>query len=314
MTAFTRVLPGAVNNTGDTLALFLKLASGEVLTAFRNKTAFEMYQRVRTISAGRSVAFPMTGSLAARYVVPGETQIGQSMNHNEIVIGIDGELLADAFVASIDEAYAHWDVRAPITDAMGDALAQAYDRNVARNIVIAARSSNPVTGEFGGGTITAATVHTDASVLAASIYAAAQTLDEKFVGPEMRNCALRPAQYYLAVQRNDLINKDWDGRGSFADGTIQSVAGIKLMKSMNVPNSNDTALTSIPAAYRRDYSVTRAIVWTPDAVGTVKLLELKMEAEYQIRQRGNYMVASYAMGHGPLRMSAAVELRNAAPV
>ena len=116
------------------------------------------------------------------------------------------------------------------------------------------------------------------------------------------------------MQRNDLINKDWDGRGSFAEGTIQSIAGITLMKSMNVPNANDNANANIPLAYRRDYSVTRGIIWTPEAVGTVKLLEIKSEAEYQIRQRGWYMVSSYAMGHGPLRMQAAVELRNAAPV
>ena len=86
------------------------------------------------------------------------------------------------------------------------------------------------------------------------------------------------------------------------------------MKSMNVPQANDSANTSLPAAYRANYNTTRGIIWTPEAVGTVKLLELKSEAEYQIRQRGWYMVSSYAMGHGPLRREAAVELRNAAPV
>jgi hypothetical protein len=314
MTDFTRVLPGAVNNAGDNLALFLKLMGGEVLTAFKNKTMFEDKQQVRSISAGKSAAFPATGRLAARYVVPGVTQVGQAMNHNEVVIGVDGELLADAFVASIDEAYAHWDVRAPITESMGDALAQAYDLNVARNVVIASRSANVVTGEPGGANVQAATIHTDAAVLAAGLYTAAQTLDEKFIDAANRYAAFRPAQYYLAVQRNDLINKDWDGKGSYADGTIQSIAGITLMKSNNVPNANDNANSNIPTAYRRDYSVTRGIVWTPQAVGTVKLLDLKSEAEYMIRQRGWYMVSSYAMGHGTLRPPCAVELRSGTPV
>jgi len=311
MTDFTRLLPGAVNNAGDNLALFLKLAAGEVLTAFKNKTMFEQYHRVRNITAGKSVSFPATGRLSARYVTPGVTQVGQAMNHNEVTIGVDGELLADAFVASIDEAFAHWDVRAPITEAMGDALAQQFDQNVARNIIRAARGSNVVTGESGGTSITAATVHTDAAVLAASIYSAAQALDEKFVEDGNRRLALRPAQYYLAVQKNDLINKDWDGRGSYADGTIQSIAGITILKSNNVPGTDDSANSNIPAAYRLNYSTVRGVIWTPDAAGTVKLMDLKTEAEYQIRERGHYMVAAYAMGHGPIRPQCAVELKNA---
>ena len=312
MTDFTRVIPGQVNGAGDELALFLKLFSGEVLNAFNDKTLFDKMHRVREISAGKSAAFPATGKLNARYVVPGVTQAGQSMNHNEVVIGVDGELLADAFIASIDEAMAHWDVRAPIADQMGDALAQAYDKNVARNIVRSARASNVVTGLPGGANITNAAIHTDANVLAAAIFTGAQTMDEKFVS-EDRHLALKPAQYYLAVQKNDLINKDWDGRGSFAEGNIQSVAGVKIWKSNNVPSANDSANTSLPTAYRADYSVTKGVLWTPDAVGTVRLMGLKTEAEYQIRERGHYMVASYAMGHGPLRPQCAIELRSGAP-
>lgn len=310
MTDFTRVLPGAVNNAGSDVALFMKLFSGEVLNAFNDKTIFDKLTRVRQISAGKSAAFPATGKLNARYVTPGVTQAGQSMNVNEVVIGVDGELLADAFVASIDEAMAHWDVRAPIADQMGDALAQAYDLNIARNIVLSARASNVVTGLSGGAAITAATVHTDAAVLAASLYTAAQTFDEKFV-PNDRYVALKPAQYYLAVQKNDLINKDWDGKGSYADGKIQSVAGITIMKTNNVPQANDSANTAIPTAYRANFSTTKGIVWTPEAVGTVRLMGLKTEQEYAIRERGTYLVSSYAVGHGPLRPQCAIELKSA---
>lgn len=310
MTDFTRVLPGAVNNAGSDIATFLKLFSGEVLNAFNDKTIFDKLTRVREIRAGKSAAFPATGKLNARYVVPGVTQVGQSMNVNEVVIGVDGELLADAFVASIDEAMAHWDVRAPIADQMGDALAQAYDLNIARNIVLSARASNVVTGLPGGGNILNAAIHTDASVLAAALYTAAQTFDEKFV-PEDRYVALKPAQYYLAVQKNDLINKDWDGKGSYAEGKIQSVAGITIMKTNNVPVANDSANSAIPTAYRANFSTTKGIVWTPEAVGTVRLMGLKTEQEYQMRERGTYLVSSYAVGHGPLRPQCAIELKSA---
>jgi hypothetical protein len=45
-----------------------------------------------------------------------------------------------------------------------------------------------------------------------------------------------------------------------------------------------------------------------DAVGTVKLMDLAMEAEYQTRFQGTLMVARYAVGHGILRPECAVEI------
>ena len=44
------------------------------------------------------------------------------------------------------------------------------------------------------------------------------------------------------------------------------------------------------------------------AVGTVKLLDLATESEYQIERQGTLFVAKYAMGHGILRPECAIEL------
>jgi hypothetical protein len=312
MSDFTRVQAGAANSAGDDTALFLKVFGGEVLTAFTNLTIFDSKQRVRKIASGKSASFPATGRLSARYHTPGTTNSGQNMNHNEVVITIDDLLLADAFIANIDEAMAHWDVRAPIAEAMGDALAQAYDKNVARVGVLAARAAANVSGLSGGTqTEAGATVATDASVLATAIWGAAQAMDEKFIRGGNRFGALRPAQYYLAAKSTTLINKDWAGAGSYASGTIESLAGITFVKTNNLPSANDTSNTDIPSAYRADYSDTTMLIWVPEAMGTVKLLDLAMESEYQIRQQGTYMVAKYAVGHGPLRPECAVEISKA---
>jgi hypothetical protein len=53
------------------------------------------------------------------------------------------------------------------------------------------------------------------------------------------------------------------------------------------------------------------VVATKDAVGTVKLMDLAMESEYDIRRQGTLMVAKYALGHGVLRPSCAIELKTA---
>jgi hypothetical protein len=316
MTDFTRVQVGAVNNAGAADALFLKVFAGEVLTAFQNATVFDSKQRVRKIASGKSASFPATGRLGARYMVPGVTQVGQTMYHNETIITIDDLLISDAFIANIEEAKAHWDVRAPISDQMGDALAQVYDQNVARCGVLAARASNVIVDPSrplpGGSVISAGTtVATDATVLAGTFWTAAQTLDEKFIPSKDRYVALRPAQFYLAAKTNTLINKDWDGRGSYADGTIQSIAGLTIVKTNNLPSVDDSANANLMAKYRANYTTTFGLVWVPDAMGTVKLLDLAVEKDYQIREQGTYMIAKYAVGHDKLRPECAIEISNA---
>ena len=44
------------------------------------------------------------------------------------------------------------------------------------------------------------------------------------------------------------------------------------------------------------------------AVGTVKLLDLATESEYQIERQATLFAAKYAMGHGVLRPECAVEV------
>ena len=69
---------GLVNNTGtDFDALFLKVFSGEVLTAFaRNNIFNEQLHSVRTITSGKSAQFPVTGAATAAYHTPGTPLVG----------------------------------------------------------------------------------------------------------------------------------------------------------------------------------------------------------------------------------------------
>ena len=61
---------GLVNNTGtDFDALFLKIFSGEVLTAFaRNNIFNEQLHSVRTITSGKSAQFPVLGTATAALI------------------------------------------------------------------------------------------------------------------------------------------------------------------------------------------------------------------------------------------------------
>ena len=66
---------------------------------------------------------------------------GTAVKNAEAVIKVDDKLVSNVFIADIDEAKNHWDVRAPYSAEMGNALAYTFDRNIAATIAKAARTA-----------------------------------------------------------------------------------------------------------------------------------------------------------------------------
>lgn len=300
---------GQINGSGATDALFLKMFAGEVLTAYDETNVMLARTMVRTISAGKSAQFPATGKIAAYYHTPGAELVGSAVKGGERVIVIDDLLVSPVFIASIDDAMCHFDVRAEYTKQCGNVLANSMDKNVLQVSILAARASATVTGLPGG---TRLAVGSDATTnaneaLVKSLFKASQTLDEKDVVSNGRFCVLKPAQYYTLVLSDKTVNRDF-GTKTMADratGTVYEIAGLEIVKSNHVPS---TVVSTGPTAYQGDFTNTVAVVMQGNAVGTVKLMDLAIEGEYQIQRQGTLIVAKYACGHGILRPENAVEI------
>jgi hypothetical protein len=315
---------GQTNATGDTFALFLKTFAGEVLTTFETQTVFKALHTIRTIKNGKSAQFPVTGIATAGYHTPGvniadaDNSLLSTIKHGERVIAIDKMLLSSAFIANIDEAQNHYDVRSIYTTEIGRALARAFDQTIARVVTKAARTSAYLGLTNAGTKLAKGSSGLDTGAeIAAAVYEAAQTLDEKNVPDDQRYCVLRPKEYYLLVKELTDPSKPTPA-GSYVDGSVAKVANVTIVKSNNVPVDNFTLTTnqaSTDTAAQNSYAVdmtdTIGLVFHPAAVGTVKLLDLAVESEYQIERQGTLMVAKYAMGHGVLRPAAAVEIATA---
>lgn len=308
---------GQINQSGDDKALFLKVFAGEVLTAFKRENALMDKHLVRTIKHGKSAQFPVTGKIGAEYHVPGNEITGLKVNHAEKVITIDDLLISHAFIARIDEAMNHYDVRSIYSTEMGRKLANEMDKNIFAEIIKAARTTVPTVSDgypgtviyndkfiVDGGVAGATDVAEKADALAEAIFQAAQALDEKDA-PKERYCFLRPAEYYALVQDTKAINRDWGGAGSYSDGNVLRIAGVNVLMSNNIPRTDTTSLNPFHGV---DATKTIGVVFTREAVGTVKLLDLAMESEYLVERQGTLMVAKYAVGHGVLRPECAVEL------
>jgi len=333
---------GLVNNSGTAVdALFLKVFSGEILTTFEEFNVMKGLHTIRTIANGKSAQFPVTGIASAAYHTPGENIADSTagylsqIKHAEKVINIDDVLLASTFIANIDELKNHYDVRSIYAKELGKALAKRFDLATMKTLVAASRSAATITGGKAGiqidsnsGGVTALS----GAEIQAALFTAAQKLDENDIPDDgQRFAILKPADYYtLIASGEEVVNRDFGGRGDVASGRIPMVAGINLYKSNHLADvaANLTSVTtgdgsaavkndvfggtSYGEGYNGNLLATEIIGGHPSAIGTVKLLDLATESDYKVELQGSLFVAKYAMGHGILRPEAAFEIKDIA--
>ena len=329
---------GRVGQSGDPRELFLKQFSGEVLTSFEEKNIAMPLHRVRTISNGKSAQFPSIGTIGAAYHQAGQTILGDTVDHNEVTVTVDDLLVSSAFVPKIDEAMQHYEVRSTYSAEMGNALANAADRNIFATIYKGSQttSGGDLAGYWDGtagsnGTITAGGAGGQDFVN--GLIASLQQFDKHDVGGE-KTVVVTPETYYAlfgadasSTMTNAAMNRDLGGNGSVALGNAPTIMGCKVLMSNHLPvaaqstpaqlgeNSGSTFGTGTDGADQvnaTDYSENngnlKGLVFTKDAAATVKLLDLGVESEYQIERQGTLMVAKYAMGHNVLRGKSAIAI------
>lgn len=309
----TYQLPGQDNSAGADDALFLKMYGGEVLASFNAANIMEQFHIVNTYSSGKSFQFPKIGRATAAYW-DGSTELtGLEIDNSEIEITIDDLLYHDLYVREIDELKDHVSKRQEYSRQQGESIANFFDTNVLRAGVLASRAASTITSQAGdaGTEITDADSDTNGASLAASLYTAATNLDNKYVPSGERRCFVKPAQYYLLAQTTDVINKDWGGDGSYARGLVHAVADIDIVKTVNLPNANDTSNTAIPSKYRADFSTITALVMHPEAVRTAKLMGVKTEMDYKTEHQATHLVSKMLLGSGTGRPEAAVSVKTA---
>lgn len=313
---------GSVNGVAGTdaqaKALFLKVFAGEVLTAFNTNNIGMGLHRVRTISSGKSAQFPLTGITSTATLAAGAEIVPSAINHNEKIISVDDLLTSSAFIAKIDEAMNHYDVRSIYSAQIGQALAKEADVSIFKSIANAAlgvdnaggalpqADSTPTSGE------TVETTQSDGAITgqtaADKIFTALQKLDEKNISGE-RYVVVNPAVYYAMFKGTTqsmagFMSSDFGSGGNANAGTVPQIGGAKVYMSNNLPKEGTVG-------YQDDGNGNQDIqglVFTKDAAATVKLLDLGVESEYLIQNQGTLLVAKYAMGHDALRGECAVRL------
>ena len=322
-------------------ALFLKVFSGEILSAFASSNVMSELMQTRTIASGKSATFATTGKATAKYHTPGTDLFDESalsqIATSEKVINIDNMLISSTMIANIDELKNHFDARSVFSKEIGFALAKRSDIQAIKTFIASALTTTAnVTGGNTGTQIADQTTNTAQGIIDALFLAAAE-LDNKDVPDTDRFAVLTPTQYYkLVTSDNRAVLSDVSTTGTdVGAGVVNSVAGFRLYKSphlagtlVNVATqdgddanvSNEpfalTALNGSDAGYNADLSGLTTgsgstledgfIAGHPQATGCVKLLDLQVENEYLIEKQSTLFVAKMAAGYGVLRPECAV--------
>lgn len=300
---------------GLTDELFLKIFSGEVMTIFESENVTKGRVMSRSIQHGKSTTFPVMGRASAFYHTPGNEILGGSIKHNEKVIVIDDLLISPSFIAEIDEAKNHFDVRSHYSTEVGRVLAQTWDKHALQVGVLAARTTvSNIPGEAPAGSVITEAVAgdwDDPDALSAAFYMAAQLFDEKNIPEADRIFYAKPTTFWKLIQSDKVVNRDFGGTGDRVRGTMPTIAGIDIVKTNNLPSTNVLAATvegGSRDSYVGNFTKTHGLFMHKSAMGTVQLMDLSTRMDYDPRRLGTQVVSKYAVGHGILRPEAAIEL------
>lgn len=330
--------PGQVNNAGDSRALFLKVFSGEVLTSFHQTNIALGLTRVRSIKSGKSAQFPVLGTTVAKYHTPGQLVEADKLPSVERTVTIDDVALSAIFVADIDEAISHYEVRGQYSSECGQTLADLVDRNIFRMVAQASFITDSTAATNAGLAVpsagqkytaniqlAAAGDEDDGAKLVNAIFKARTQFRKNSITGELV-CALPPEQYEALCNVQDVnavtwMNKDTGGVGSAAQGVVPYVAGIRIVETVNIPQTDQSAGSDDiePLAdsavgsgnqtkYRADYSKVVGLIFHKDAVATTKLMDVSTKWIEEGLRLGRTVLATQAVGHDILRFECAVSI------
>ena len=315
--------PGQALSAGDRDALFMKVFTGEVLTAFARTSVMMSRHQVRTISHGKSASFAVMGRTRAKYLAPGSSLDDQrkKMEHNERVIAIDGLLTADCLITDIDDAMNHYDVRVEYSRQLGEALAMGADCAIINELANEAakdakfKDGNipdngedddlvPGTGkafEFATGLEISQEAEYGNKILEALLAARAQ-MTKNYVPQGDRYCLLTPEGYSAVMKALMPDAANYHALFDPNTGKLQTICGFEVIEVPHLLNNGVDGKHKLNAKYTA--AKLQGIVFHRSAVGTVKLKDLAMERARRAEYQADQIIAKYAMGHGGLRPEA----------
>jgi len=267
---------------GDDLALALKEFAGLVLTAYPTKTVALEHCMQKTITEGSSHQFPAIWKMTAEEHTKGTELVGNNEPiSEERTVNVDTkQLVAHAYIDTVDEFIAHFDTRQERAVQAARAIARTVDSRLIRCAILGARQSarGPASEFPAGNTLDSprsgplATAYppslTGSKRLQADFAEIAQKMDEKDVPEDNRVALITPYLSKVFAQDDTLESVDYQSPNNKFTRKLLMVEGFLCKKTNQMPSTN---VTTGQTAYQGDFTKTVcAFMADNTAVGQVK--------------------------------------------
>lgn len=261
--------PGSNDGNANTISNLLKVFAGEVILAFEESNLFLGLTEVKNVSGNAiSWTWPVVGHGSVSYHKPGDniltdTDAGgrtylKTIKTAQRQINMDRKLMEPVFFDELDQKLVHWDWRQKVAGTIGQDLARAIDINIQRLLwqVGIANGGATISGGFAaGGTFGSLKIDVGAfasltpAALVKAIWDAKINFDKKYVPKNDRYCVMAPEVMQRFFFNNDgtiatgiqWVDADFNSsmggftsNGSFREGKVPMIAGIKLIEHVNV--------------------------------------------------------------------------------
>jgi len=290
------------NATRDTA---LKLYTGEVIKAFREKNIGLGLIKSREISGGKTAQFIVTGEAAEGDIqthVRGEEVISKVLANDEVTITVSTRYVHSHFLDTLDEKLAQYEVRGELAFQSGQVLATKIDKDVFKLVGNDVPAMTPLPGQVAA-TTTVATGYAAAStalakgdILITALYDSKAALNVKNV-TDTPSVITSPEDYYNIVQSTRGVNADFtSNNGGIDTGMIRQVAGFSIGWTNHLDTTTNAKLLML--------------MFTKDVAGVVKAMDIQSESNYDFRRLGYQLTSFYALGMGPLNPTGMVVIND----
>ncbi len=294
MAAVTATLP----NKDAARATALKLYTGEVIKAFREKNIGLGLIKNRMISGGKTAQFIVTGEADEAEIqthVRGEDVISRVLANDEVTITVSTRYVHSHFLDTLDEKLAQYEVRGELAFQSGQVLATKIDKDVFKLVGNDVPAMTPLPGQKAAGTVVATgyaaatTAEAKGNTIIAALYTGKANLNVKNV-TDTPSVIVAPENYYNIVQSTRGVNADFtSNNGGIDTGMIRQVAGFSIGWTNHLDVTTNAKLI--------------ALMFTKDVAGVVKAMDIQSESNYDFRRLGYQLTSFYALGMGALNPS-----------
>ena len=284
----------------------------ETLEAFNRRNVFMSLVMRQTIQSGKAGQFIIGGKTdgSDTDTYARGTQIDISdVELDERTIVLERPVYVAKRIDQFEERVAHYDVRSPITNMMGETLAYKVDGKIADTVWTASQGQAPdgplASNPGPNANIVIATPGSTAmekgDALAEAIFEGKAVLEENDDYGEAV-VVVSPKDYGYLVQSGQAVNADFtSGNGGYDTGTVMQVAGVRILSSNNLKGATAAGKAKL-----------RGLLFTMDCAGVLELIGLRTNQEDQIDfLDSTLMTAYYAIGTGVLRPESAVAILDA---